>query len=75
MIENIVTGLVYLILKHYTDKYNMYYIKSRTSYYDSSIHDTAISFSVFGTIMMLGCVLFYNVLRIGRFNLFLNDTY
>ncbi|EDV29627.1 uncharacterized protein TRIADDRAFT_52212 [Trichoplax adhaerens] len=58
-------GLVYLVLKHYTDKYNMYYVKSRTAYYDSEIHDTAISFSVFGTIMMLGCVLFYNILRIG----------
>ncbi|CAL1280969.1 unnamed protein product [Larinioides sclopetarius] len=57
-------GLLYMCLKHYIDRYNIYYVYG-PSKISRNIHSTAINFVVISIILMQMCVFFFLYLRNG----------
>lgn len=55
-------GLVYLILKHLVDRYNIYFAYVSTKV-DKSIHKSAVKFTVASFIALQFCILFFIALR------------
>lgn len=60
-------GLLYLALKHLTDRYNLYfnYRSPAYKYVDSTVHSTAVTFTMISTFFVLMSILFYAVIRLG----------
>ena len=60
-------GLLYLVLKHFVDRYNLFfnYRPPAHKYMDRSVHNTAIYFLICSTFLLLLCILFYSVIRLG----------
>lgn len=59
-------GLLYLVLKHMVDRYNIYYAYLPTKL-SQRIHSAAISQVVVAPILCMFWLLFFSVLRLGRF--------
>ncbi|XP_045418988.1 calcium permeable stress-gated cation channel 1 isoform X3 [Lemur catta] len=57
-------GLLYLAMKHLTDRYNMYYSYAPTKL-NGQIHMAAISQAIFAPLLGLFWMLFFSVLRLG----------
>ncbi|GIY01699.1 CSC1-like protein 2, partial [Caerostris extrusa] len=57
-------GLLYMCLKHYIDRYNIYYVYG-PSKISRNIHATAINFVVISIILMQMCIFFFLYLRNG----------
>nr|XP_012598278.1 calcium permeable stress-gated cation channel 1 isoform X1 [Microcebus murinus] len=57
-------GLLYLAMKHVTDRYNMYYSYVPTKL-NAQIHIAAISQAIFAPLLGLFWMLFFSVLRLG----------
>ncbi|CAH1793257.1 unnamed protein product [Owenia fusiformis] len=55
-------GLLYLILKHLVDRYNIYFAYG-PSKIDKNIHTSAINFVIVAVIMLQFCIVFFTVLR------------
>lgn len=55
-------GLVYMILKHMVDRYNIYFAYVTTKV-DKSIHKSAVKFALAAFIMLQFCILFFIALR------------
>jgi len=55
-------GLIYMILKHLVDRYNLYfgYISTKV---DKRIHKTAVTFAIGSFIMLQFCILFFIAVR------------
>ena len=60
-------GLLYMILKHMTDRYNLYfgYIPTKV---DKRIHKTAVTFAIVAFIMLQFWVLFFIAVRNSKLN-------
>ena len=57
-------GLLYLCMKHITDRYNMYYSYAPTKL-NEQIHMAAIHQAIFAPVLGLVWMLFFSVLRLG----------
>lgn len=57
-------GLLYLCMKHITDRYNMYYSYAPTKL-NEQIHMAAINQAIFAPLLGLFWILFFSVLRLG----------
>ena len=57
-------GLLYLCMKHITDRYNMYYSYAPTKL-NEQIHMAAIHQAIFAPLLGLVWMLFFSVLRLG----------
>ncbi|XP_012658969.1 calcium permeable stress-gated cation channel 1 isoform X1 [Otolemur garnettii] len=57
-------GLIYLSLKHLTDRYNMYYSFAPTKL-NEQIHMAAVSQAIFAPLLGLFWMLFFSILRLG----------
>ncbi|XP_054547899.1 calcium permeable stress-gated cation channel 1 isoform X2 [Talpa occidentalis] len=57
-------GLLYLFMKHMTDRYNMYYSYAPTKL-NEQIHMAAVSQAIFAPLLSLFWMLFFSVLRLG----------
>ena len=55
-------GLVYLILKHIVDRYNIYFAYISTKV-DKNIHKTAVMFAITSFILLQICILFFIAIR------------
>lgn len=58
-------GLLYLCMKHLTDRYNMYYSYAPTKL-SEQIHMAAVSQAIFAPLLGLFWMLFFSILRVGR---------
>ncbi|XP_046859091.1 CSC1-like protein 2 isoform X2 [Xenia sp. Carnegie-2017] len=60
-------GLLYLLLKHFVDRYNLFFIYRPPAhkYTDRSLHNTAIYFLISSAFLLLFCILFYCIIRLG----------
>lgn len=63
---NYFSGVLYMCLKHYIDRYNIYYVYG-PSKISRNIHATAINFVIISIILMQMCVFFFLYLRNGKF--------
>lgn len=59
------TGLLYMLLKHMVDRYNIYYVYIPTKL-NQRLHVAAISQVVVAPILCMFWLLFFSVLRLGR---------
>lgn len=59
-------GLLYLCMKHVTDRYNMYYSYAPTKL-NEQIHVAAVHQAVFAPLLGLLWMLFFSILRLGRY--------
>lgn len=59
-------GLLYLCMKHVTDRYNMYYSYAPTKL-NEQIHMTAVYQAIFAPLLGLFWMLFFSVLRLGGY--------
>lgn len=59
------TGLMYMLLKHLVDRYNMYYAYL-PSKLDKKIHSGAVTQVVAAPILCLFWLLFFSTMRTGR---------
>ncbi|XP_055144638.1 calcium permeable stress-gated cation channel 1 isoform X1 [Symphalangus syndactylus] len=57
-------GLLYLCMKHLTDRYNMYYSFAPTKL-NEQIHMAAVSQAIFAPLLGLFWMLFFSILRLG----------
>ncbi|XP_054708503.1 calcium permeable stress-gated cation channel 1-like [Uloborus diversus] len=57
-------GVVYMLLKHYIDRYNIYFVYG-SSKISHKIHATAINFVMISIILMQMCIFFFLYLRNG----------
>ncbi|XP_023558016.1 calcium permeable stress-gated cation channel 1 isoform X3 [Octodon degus] len=57
-------GLLYLCMKHLTDRYNMYYSYAPTKL-NEQIHMAAVSQAIFAPLLGLFWMLFFSILRVG----------
>ncbi|XP_003472371.1 calcium permeable stress-gated cation channel 1 isoform X1 [Cavia porcellus] len=57
-------GLLYLCMKHLTDRYNMYYSYAPTKL-SEQIHMAAVSQAIFAPLLGLFWMLFFSILRVG----------
>nr|XP_031535149.1 calcium permeable stress-gated cation channel 1 isoform X2 [Vicugna pacos] len=57
-------GLLYLCMKHITDRYNMYYSYAPTKL-NEQIHTAAVQQAIFAPLLGLFWMLFFSVLRLG----------
>lgn len=55
-------GLLYLIMKHIVDRYNIYFAYG-PSKIDKNIHASAINFVIVAVIMLQFCIVFFTILR------------
>ena len=60
------SGLLYLILKHMVDRYNIYYAYVPTKL-NQRIHTAAISQVIVAPILCMFWLLFFSVLRLGAY--------
>ncbi|XP_076979288.1 osmosensitive cation channel TMEM63C isoform X2 [Tamandua tetradactyla] len=60
-------GLLYLCMKHLTDRYNMYYSYAPTKL-SEQIHMAAIYQAIFAPLLGLFWMLFFSILRLGSFH-------
>lgn len=58
-------GLLYMLLKHMVDRYNIYYVYIPTKL-NQRLHVAAISQVVVAPILCMFWLLFFSVLRLGR---------
>lgn len=58
-------GLLYMLLKHMVDRYNIYYVYIPTKL-SQRLHVAAISQVVVAPILCMFWLLFFSVLRLGR---------
>lgn len=58
-------GLLYMLLKHMVDRYNIYYVYIPTKL-NQRLHIAAISQVVVAPILCMFWLLFFSVLRLGR---------
>ncbi|XP_031560386.1 CSC1-like protein 2 isoform X2 [Actinia tenebrosa] len=60
-------GLLYLILKHLVDRYNLYfnYRSPAYKYVDPSVHTTAVSITIISTFFLMLSILFFGVVQLG----------
>ncbi|XP_046503829.1 calcium permeable stress-gated cation channel 1 isoform X1 [Equus quagga] len=61
-------GLLYLCMKHVTDRYNMYYSFAPTKL-NEQIHMAAVYQAMFAPILGLCWMLFFSILRLGPFHI------
>ena len=68
LMPNFSLGLLYLVLKHIVDRYNLVfnYRSPAYSYIDTSVHETAVMFAVISSYLLLFSILFYSFLRVGK---------
>lgn len=66
-------GLLYMLLKHMVDRYNIYYVYIPTKL-NQRLHVAAISQVVVAPILCMFWLLFFSVLRLGRESLGLPTT-
>lgn len=59
-------GLLYLCMKHITDRYNMYYSYAPTKL-NEQIHMAAVYQAIFAPLLGLFWMLFFSILRLGRY--------
>ena len=59
-------GLVYLVLKHIVDRYNIYF-GFITTKVDKNIHKTAVTFTVASFLLLQLCILFFIAVRNSKF--------
>lgn len=59
------TGLLYLFMKHATDRYNMYYTYFPTKL-NEQIHKAAVTQAIVAPILGLFWMLFFSILRLGK---------
>lgn len=59
-------GLLYLCMKHVTDRYNMYYSYAPTKL-NEQIHMAAVYQAIFAPLLGLFWMLFFSILRLGRY--------
>lgn len=57
-------GLLYLCMKHITDRYNMYYSYAPTKL-NAQIHMAAVYQAIFAPLLGLFWMLFFSILRVG----------
>lgn len=57
-------GLLYLCMKHVTDRYNMYYSYAPTKL-NEQIHMAAVYQAIFAPLLGLFWMLFFSILRVG----------
>lgn len=57
-------GLLYLCMKHITDRYNMYYSYAPTKL-NGQIHMAAVKQAIFAPLLGLFWMLFFSILRLG----------
>uniref|UniRef100_A0A671FQB8 Transmembrane protein 63C n=1 Tax=Rhinolophus ferrumequinum TaxID=59479 RepID=A0A671FQB8_RHIFE len=62
-------GLLYLCMKHITDRYNMYYSYAPTKL-NGQIHMAAVKQAIFAPLLGLFWMLFFSILRLGSFHSF-----
>lgn len=60
------TGLLYLCMKHVTDRYNMYYSYAPTKL-NEQIHMAAVYQAIFAPLLGLFWMLFFSILRLGGY--------
>lgn len=58
-------GLLYMLLKHMVDRYNIYYVYIPTKL-NQRLHVAAISQVVVAPILCMFWLLFFSILRLGR---------
>lgn len=58
-------GLLYMLLKHMVDRYNIYYVYIPTKL-SQRIHTAAVSQVVAAPILCIFWLLFFSVIRLGR---------
>ena len=65
-------GLLYLLLKHFVDRYNLFfnYRPPAFKYMDRSVHNTAMYFLIVSTFLLLFCILFYSIIRLGELKIY-----
>ena len=63
------SGLLYLGFKHLVDRYNLYFNHRAPAYkyVDSTVHYTAVTFAMISTFYLLVSLLFYSVIRLGKY--------
>ncbi len=62
-----ISGMLYFVMKYYTDKYNIYYVYRPASFNGRQfLHQTAIIFVISGAVVLQFSTLFFSVLRLGR---------
>ena len=63
------SGLLYLAFKHLVDRYNLYFNHRAPAYkyVDSTVHYTAVTFAMISTFYLLISLLFYSVIRLGKY--------
>lgn len=66
-------GLLYMLLKHMVDRYNIYYVYIPTKL-NQRLHVAAISQVVVAPILCMFWLLFFSVLRLGRESLGLHPA-
>lgn len=59
-------GLLYLCMKHITDRYNMYYSYVPTKL-NEQIHMAGVNQAIFAPLLGLFWMLFFSILRLGRY--------
>ncbi|XP_070577636.1 calcium permeable stress-gated cation channel 1-like isoform X2 [Ptychodera flava] len=57
-------GLVYMVLKHLVDRYNIYYAYG-PSRIDKGIHDSAVNYVIISAVFLQCSMLFFSVIRLG----------
>ncbi|KAK2561617.1 Calcium permeable stress-gated cation channel 1 [Acropora cervicornis] len=60
-------GLLYLGLKHFVDRYNLYfnYRAPAYKYMDSGVHSLAVTYAMLSTFFLLLSLLFFSIIRLG----------
>lgn len=61
-------GLLYLLLKHLVDRYNIYFAYTTTKV-DKNIHKSAVTFFILSLFMLQFCILFFLAIRNSKFRL------
>ena len=62
----LIVGLMYLIMKHLVDRYNIYFAYG-PSKIDKDIHATAVNFVIVAVIFMQVAIVFFIVLRTSKY--------
>ncbi len=60
-------GVLYFIMKYYTDKYNIYYVYRPASFNGQQfLHQTAVTFVISGVVILQLSTLFFSLIRLGE---------
>ena len=61
------TGVLYFIIKYYTDRYNIYYVYRPAPFQGRQfIHRSAINFVIAGAVHLQLSTLFFSIIRLGQ---------